>query len=74
MFYYKQVKEGKIVSVEAKSKASISPHFVKATRAEYDEFIASLPVIEPEPVRDLAAEIDEIKAEIEKLKEVKNGT
>ncbi len=74
MYYYKQIKDGNIVSVEAKSIDIISPSFVKATKTEYNEFIASLPVVEPEPVRDLVAEIDELKAEIEKLKEVTNGT
>lgn len=49
MYYYKQVKDGGIVSVEAKSRDTISPSFVKSTKAEYDEFIASLPVVEPEP-------------------------
>ncbi len=71
MFYYKQVKDGKIVSVEAKSIDAISPNFIKAKKTEYDNFIASLPVIEPEPVRDLAAEIDKLKAEIKAFKERK---
>lgn len=49
MYYYKQVKDGQIVSVEAKSLDATSPNFVKATKAEYDGFIASLPAVEPEP-------------------------
>ena len=49
MYYYKQVKDGTITSVEAKSRDATSPSFIKATKAEYDSFIASLPVIEPEP-------------------------
>lgn len=49
MYYYKQAKDGIIVSVEAKSKPALSPNFVKATKAEYDAFNASLPVVEPEP-------------------------
>jgi len=68
MFYYKQVKDGEIISVEAKSRSSNSPHFIKATKAEYDTFITSLPIIEPEPVRDLASEIDEIKAELKDMR------
>lgn len=60
MYYYKQVKNGNIVSVEAKSHDAISLNFVKATKAEYDEFIASLPVVEPELVRDYGKEIDTI--------------
>lgn len=71
MFYYKQIQDGQIVSVEAKSRASISPYFVKATKVEYDAFMASLPVVESKPVRDLGAEIDELKAEIKELKEAK---
>lgn len=49
MYYYKQVKDEQIVSVEAKSKPALSQDFVEATKAEYDTFIASLPAIEPEP-------------------------
>lgn len=69
MCYYKQVRDGKIIGVEAKSVASASPNFVKATKAEYDSFIASLPPPPlPEPSRDLAAEIDKINAENMKLR------
>ena len=49
MYYYKRVKDSKITNVEAKSIDATSPNFVKATKAEYDEFIASLPVVKPEP-------------------------
>jgi len=45
MYYYKQVKSSKIVSVEAKSVDVASPEFIEATKAEYDAFIASLPVV-----------------------------
>ncbi|GAJ21172.1 unnamed protein product, partial [marine sediment metagenome] len=48
MYYYKKVENGEIVSVEAKSLDAISPSFVKATKEEYNAFIASLP--EPEPI------------------------
>jgi len=67
MEYYKQVKDGNIVSVEAKSKDATSLNFVKATEVEYDEFIASLPVIEPKPVRDYGAEINEINEKLDLL-------
>ena len=67
MYYYKQVKDGNIVSVEAKSLDAISPNFVKATKAEYDGFIVSLPKVEPEPIRDLATEIDDLKEKIKEL-------
>ncbi len=68
MHYYKRVEDGKIVSVEAKSLDAASPNFVKATKAEYGNFIASLPVVEPEPVRDYGKEIDELKARLDKIK------
>ena len=71
MFYYKQVKDGKIVSVEAKNVDSTSPHFVRATKAAYNDYIASLPPppspLPPEPVRDLAAEIDGLKTRLDEL-------
>jgi len=67
MYYYKQVIGGVIVSVESKSRKAVSPDFVKATKAEYDSFIASLPLVEPEPVRDYGAEIDDHEKRIKKL-------
>lgn len=51
-------------TVESHSYPHIVPDAVKITKEEYDAFIASLPVIEPELVRDLATEIDGIKAKI----------
>ena len=68
MYYFKQVKDGKIVSVEFKSINVPSSNFIKATKAEYGGYIASLPVIIPKPPRDLAQEIDELRADIEELK------
>ena len=38
------------------------------TKEEFDAFIVSLPPVVPKPVRDLAAEIDALKADIEELK------
>lgn len=64
MYYFKRVKNGKIVSVEAKSVDVVSPNFIKATKAECDNFIASLPLPVITPTRDLAAEVDEIEARI----------
>lgn len=49
MYYYKQVQDGDIISVEAKSRPALSPTFVEATKSEYDQFIASLPAVEPQP-------------------------
>ena len=69
MYYFKQVKDNRIVSVEAKSVNVASPGFVEASKAEYDDFVASLPAPEVpiKPVRDFAAEIDDLKARLEKL-------
>ncbi len=67
MYYYKQIKLGKIVSVESKNRDSVSPHFIKATKTEYDGYLASLPPpLAPESKRDLAAEVDELKARLNK--------
>ena len=66
MYYYKQIVNKKIVSVEAKSVNVISPHFIKATKAEYDVFIASLPKPLIIPRRDPLAEIDDIKTALGK--------
>ena len=61
MFYYKQIRNGNIVSVEAKSIDVASPHFVKATKVQYDEYIALLPPSPPlKPPRDPLAEIDDL--------------
>lgn len=78
MYYYKQVKEGKIGSVEVKSNDVASPNFVKATKAEYDSFIASLPPPpEPEPPRSTHIStidaIDTNKARPAKIKRVWEG-
>lgn len=70
MYYYKQIKDGKIISVEAKSVDIASSNFIKTTKTAYDTFVASLP--EPPlrpPQRNALAEIDEIKARLSKLEE-----
>ena len=58
-------------SVESHSFPHEVPNGELITKEEYDAFIASLPVIEPKPVRDLTSEIDKIKTDIIKLQEVK---
>lgn len=77
MYYYKQVKEGVIVSVESKSSNVASPDFIEATKAEYDDFIASLPVIEPQPpistYISVIDAIDTTKARPVRIKRVWNG-
>lgn len=62
MYYYKKVENGEIVSVEAKSLDATSPNFVKATKAEYDGFIASLPPPEPIPPNPDEVRLAEIVA------------
>lgn len=57
MYYYKQVKNGEIVSVEAKSIDVASPGFVKATEGEYNDYISSLPEVKPEPPQYLGREL-----------------
>ena len=69
MKYWKRINaNGITTTVESYSHNLDIKGAIEITIVEYDEFIASLPVIEPEPVRDLAAEIDELKARIDNLK------
>lgn len=68
MRYWKRINAtGKIASVESYSHNLDVKGAEKITKEEYDEFIASLPVVEPEPVRDYGKEIDAIN---ERLKVV----
>jgi len=68
MFYYKQVKDGQIVSIESKSFKIASPDSVEATREECDAYLAALPPSPPlEPARDLITEMDELKTRIGRL-------
>jgi len=69
MFYYKQIRGKVITSIESKSVDAASPGFVRAAIKEYDTFIASLPVIKPEPTRDLPAELDDIKTRLATLEQ-----
>lgn len=43
MYYFKQIEDGTIISVESKSVDVTSPDFVRASKTEYDSYIASLP-------------------------------
>lgn len=49
MYYYKQVQDGQIVSVESKTVNIASPGFIPASKAKYNSFLASLPPPGPEP-------------------------
>lgn len=68
MEYWKKVdQDGNTTTVENHSYPHKVPDAIQITKEEYDEFIASLPIPEPEPVRDPLAEIDKLKARVEKL-------
>jgi hypothetical protein len=70
MEYWKKLNpDGTTNTVESHSFPHKVPDGVRITKEEYDIFIASMLEPEPpEPVRDLVAEIDKLRAEIEKLK------
>lgn len=62
MRYWKRVDtDGNITTVESYSHDLDVEGAIEITKEEYDEFIASLPIVKPEPVRDLPAEIDNLK-------------
>ena len=69
MEYWKKVNgDGKITTVEGHSYPHEVPGAVRITKKEYDEFIATISIPEPRVVRDLEAEIDELRAEIGELR------
>jgi len=62
MKYWKLLNsDGTTNSVESHSYPHKVPDATQITKEEYVEFIASIPVVEPEPVRNPLAEIDEIR-------------
>ena len=68
MYYYKQVKDGQIVSIESKSIKIASPDFVEAAKEECEDYLTSLPPSPPpKPIKSLTAEIDELKTRIGRL-------
>ena len=74
MRYWKRINaKGKITAVESYSHDLDVEGVVEITKKQYNEFIASLPVIEPELERDDSAEIDKLWEEVRKLKEAKDG-
>lgn len=67
---------GSIDTVESHSYDHLVPGAIELTKEEYDAFIASLPELEyepPKPVRDLAAEIDELKVKVGELEKKVEG-
>ena len=65
MRYYKRVDgNGKTLTVEAYSHALPVAGAVEIDKTGHDAFIAALPVPKLETPRDLAAELDELKAEL----------
>lgn len=68
MKYWKRVKpDGSIQTVESYSHDLDINGAIEITEEEFEAYLASLPVSKPLPVRDLAAEIDDLKARVEKL-------
>ena len=69
MRYWKRVDgTGKTTTVESYSHELEVEGAIEIDKAEHDEYTASVPKTIPEPVRDLATEIDELKAEIAIIK------
>lgn len=72
MEYWKKVNpDGTIRTVESHSHHHSVSDALKITEEEYSSFTASLPKPPPpKPPRDLAQELDELKARIDKLEEI----
>ena len=63
MRYWKRVnQESNTTTVESYSHDLAVEGAIEIDQVKYDAFIASLPKPEPEVVRDLATEIDDLKA------------
>jgi hypothetical protein len=74
MRYWKRVDaQGKTTTVESYSHDLDVDGAVEISEKEFNDYIASLPTPVLPPVRDLAAEIDQIKTDIQALK-TKIGT
>ena len=68
MRYWKRVNaKGKTTMVESYSHNLIIPDAIEITEAEFNAYLASLPEFIPAPVRNLAAEIDDLKAQVAAL-------
>ena len=62
MRYWKRVKDGVTTTVENYSHDLEVEGAVEIDKAEYEDFINSLPKPVLQPIRNLAAELDELKA------------
>jgi len=68
--YYKRVdKKGKTTTVESYSHNLDVDDAIEIDEEEFRAFVASLPMAKLQLPRDLASEIDELKADVKKLKE-----
>lgn len=68
MRYWKRIdSEGNTTTVESYSHNLDVEGAIEISKQEFDNYLASLPVIEPEPKRDLTTEIDNLKVRVEKL-------
>lgn len=71
MRYWKRIdNQGAITTVESYSHDLDIKGAVEITKEEYDSFVASLPPIKIEPVRDIAKEVDDLKTRIAQLEKV----
>ena len=69
MRFWKRIDtQDKTITVESYSHDLDIAEAVEITQIEFDAYIASLPVPIPPVVRDLAAEIDTLKADVALLK------
>ena len=69
MRYWKRINaQGETTTVESYSHNLKIKDAIEIDGKEFTIFVTSLPVVKPVPIRDLAAEIDALKAEIEILK------
>ena len=68
MRYWKRVDtQGNTTTVESYSHDLDIDGAIEITKKEFNDYITSLPVPIPQPVRDLAKEIDELIAKVTEL-------
>lgn len=68
MKYWKRTNpDGSIKTVESYSHSLDVEEAIEINKKEHDDFIASIPKPAPQPTRDLAAEIDVIKARLDMM-------